>query len=67
MSLRRYHESLFFLIILSLFMAGFLGPKFWKISQPLFNFKPIQNNFNNPVVSIIEATVIKRNNLKLSL
>ena len=31
---------------------GFLGPKFWKISQLSFNFKAIQNDFNNPVVNI---------------
>ena len=32
-------------------MIGFLGPKFWKISQPLFNFKAIQNNLSNATVS----------------
>ena len=52
MSLRHYHEALFLVIILLLTLIGFLGPKFWKISQPLFSFKAIQNNFSNPVVSI---------------
>ncbi len=51
-SLQRYHSTLFLLIILLLFLIGFIGPKFWKITQPLFNFKAIQNNFNNPVVNI---------------
>jgi Bax protein len=52
MSLRRYHEVLFLLIIVSFFIIGFLGPKFWKIPQPLFVFKAIQNNFSNPVVRV---------------
>ena len=52
MSLHRNHEALFLIIIILLFFIGFLGPKFWKIPQPLFNFKAIQNNFSNPVVSI---------------
>ena len=52
MSTYRYHEALFLFIILLLFLIGFLGPKFWIIPQPLFNFKAIQNNFSNPVVRI---------------
>ena len=52
MSLRRYHEVLFLLTIIAFFMIGFLGPKFWKISQPIFSFKSIQYNFSNPVVNV---------------
>ena len=66
MSLRRYHEVLFLLIILSFFMIGFLGPKFWKISQPIFNFKSIQYNFSNPVVSIDRLNQFYSNNNYLS-
>ena len=66
MSLRRYHELLFLLIILSFFMIGFLGPKFWKISQPIFNFKSIQYNFSNPVVSIDKLNQFYSNNNYLS-
>ena len=33
-------------------MIGFLGPKFWKMPQPLFYFKAIQKNFSNPIVNI---------------
>ena len=66
MSLRRYNEVLFSLIILSFFMIGFLGPKFWKISQPIFNFKSIQNNFSNPVVSIDRLNQFYSNNNYLS-
>ena len=66
MSLRRYHELLFLLIILSFFMIGFLGPKFWKISQPIFNFKSIQYNFSNPVVSIDRLNQFYSNNNYLS-
>ena len=66
MSLHRYHEVLFLLIILSLFMIGFLGPKFWKIPQPLFNFKAIQNNFSNPVVRIDKLNQFYSNNNYLS-
>ena len=43
MSLRRYNEVLFLLAIILLLLVGFLGPKFWKIPQPVFNFKSIQN------------------------
>ena len=66
MSLRRYNEVLFLLIILSFFMIGFLGPKFWKISQPIFNFKSIQYNFSNPVVSIDRLNQFYSNNNYLS-
>ena len=66
MSIRRYHEVLFLLIILSFFMIGFLGPKFWKISQPIFNFKSIQYNFTNPVVSIDRLNQFYSNNNYLS-
>ena len=66
MSLRRYNEVLFSLIILSFFMIGFLGPKFWKISQPIFNFKSIQYNFSNPVVSVDRLNQFYSNNNYLS-
>ena len=66
MSLRRYHEVLFFIIISFIFLIGFLGPKFWKIPQPLFNFKAIQNNFSNPVVSIDRLNQFYSNNNYLS-
>ena len=66
MSLRRYNEVLFLLIILSFFMIGFLGPKFWKISQPIFNFKSIQYNFSNPIVSIDRLNQFYSNNNYLS-
>ena len=66
MSLRRYNEVLFSLIILSFFMIGFLGPKFWKISQPIFKFKSIQYNFRNPVVSIDRLNQFHSNNNYLS-
>ena len=66
MSLSRYQEVLFLLIILSFFMIGFLGPKFWKISQPIFNFKSIQYNFSNPVVSVDRLNQFYSNNNYLS-
>ena len=66
MSLHRYNEFLFLLIILLFFMIGFLGPKFWKISQPIFNFKSIQHNFSNPVVSIDRLNKFYSNNNYLS-
>jgi len=66
MSLRRYNEVLFLLIILSIFMIGFLGPKFWKIPQPIFNFKSIQYNFSNPIVSIDRLNQFYSNNNYLS-
>ncbi len=66
MSLRRYNEVLFLIIIISFFMIGFLGPKFWKISQPIFSFKSIQYNFSNPVVSIDKLNQFYSNNNYLS-
>ena len=65
-SLRRYHEPLFILVIFLLFLIGFTGPKYWKIPQPLFNFKAIQNNFSNPVVSIDRLNQFYSNNNYLS-
>ncbi len=66
MSLNRFHEALFLLIILLLFLIGFLGPKFWKIPQPLFNFKVIQTNFTNHVVNIDRLNLFYSNNNYLS-
>ena len=66
MSIRRYHDALFLLIILLLFLVGFLGPKFWMIPQPLFNFKAMQNNISNPVVSIDRLNLFYSNNNYLS-
>ena len=66
MSLRRYNEVLFLIAIILLLLIGFLGPKFWKIPQPLFNFKSIQNNFRNPVVSIDRLNQFYSNNNYLS-
>ena len=66
MSLYHYYKALFLIIILSLFLIGFLGPKFWKIPQPLFSFKAIQNNFNNSVVSVDRLNLFYSNNNYLS-
>ncbi len=66
MSLRRYHEFFFLLVILLLFFIGFLGPKFWKIPQPLFNFKALQNDFSNSVVNIDILSQFYSNNNYLS-
>ncbi len=63
---RRYHEFLFLLAILSLFVIGFLGPNFWKIPQPFFSFKAIQKNFINPVISIDKLNQFYSNNNYLS-
>ena len=52
MSLRSFNEALFLLITFLLFLIGFFGPKFWKIPQPLFSSKVIQNNLSNSSVSI---------------
>ena len=66
MSLRSYHEILFLIFILLLFIIGFLGPKFWMIPQPLFNYKAIQNHFGNPVVSVDRLNQFYSNNNYLS-
>ena len=66
MSLHRYHEVLFLLVILLLFLFGFLDPKIWKIPQPLFKFKAIQNNLSKPVVSIERLNQFHFNNNYLS-
>ena len=66
MRLRHHNEILFLLIIISLFIFGFLGPKFWKINQPIFNFKGIKNNFSNTVVSIDKLNQFHSNNNYLS-
>ena len=66
MSLHRYHEVFFLLIILLLFFLGFLGPKFWKIIQPSFNFNGIQNNLSNPVANIDILNQFYSNNNYLS-
>ena len=66
MNLRRYHEAVLLLLIILLTFIGFLGPKFWKIPQPLFSFKAIKNNFSNPVVSIDRLSQFYSNNNYLS-
>ena len=66
MSINRYYEPIFLLIILLLFLTGFLGPKFWKISQPRFNFKAIHNNFSDLDVSIDRLNQFYSNNNYLS-
>ena len=66
MSLNRYYEALSLIIILLLFLIGFLGPKFWKMPQPLFNFKGIENNLSNPVESIDRLSLFYSNNNYLS-
>ena len=66
MSLRNYHEVLFLLIIVLFFLIGFLGPNFWKIPQPIFSFKVIQNNISNSSVSIKRLNQFHSNNKYLS-
>ncbi len=66
MILRSYHEIFFLLVIFLLFLIGFLGPKVWKIHQPSFNFRIIQNNFSNPVVNIDTLNKFYSNNNYLS-
>ena len=44
MSLHRFNEVFFLLIILLLFFMGFLNPKFLKIPQSSLNYEAIQNN-----------------------
>ena len=66
MSLRSYHEVLFLLIIVLMFFIGFLGPKFWKIPQPFFSFKVIQNNISNSSVRIKKLNQFYLNNNYLS-
>ena len=67
MSLRSYHEVLFLLIIVLLFLIGFLGPNFWKIPQPLFSFKVIKkNNISNHSVNIKRLNQFDLNNKYLS-
>ena len=67
MSLRSYHEVLFLLIIVLLFLIGFLGPNFWKIPQPLFSFKVIKkNNISNLSVNLKRLNQFHLNNKYLS-
>ena len=67
MSLRSYHEILFLLIIVLLFLIGFLGPNFWKIPQPLFSFKVIKkNNISNLSVNLKRLNQFHLNNKYLS-
>jgi len=66
MSLHRFHEAFFLLIILLLFFMGFLGPKFLKIPQLSFNFKAIQENFSNATVKIDVLNQFYSNNNYLS-
>ena len=66
MSLRSYHGISFILLIALLFLIGFLGPKFWQISQPLFSFKVIQNNISKSSVNIKKLNQFHSNNNYLS-
>ena len=66
MSLRHYYEVLFLITIFLFFLIGFLGPNFWSVPQPKFNFKVIKNNFSNAVVSINRLNKFHSNNNYLS-
>ena len=66
MSLRSYCQVLFLLIIVLLFLIGFLGPTFWKIHQPLFSFKVLQNNISNSSVSVKKLNQFHSNKNYLS-
>ena len=66
MSLRLYYEVLFLITIFLFFLIGFLGPNFWSVPQPKFNFKVIKNNFSNAVVSINRLNKFHSNNNYLS-
>ena len=66
MGLHRYYEILFLIIVSIFFFIGFLGPNFWRIPQPKFNLKVIQNNFSNAVVSINRLDKFYSNNNYLS-
>ena len=66
MSLRNYHEVIFLLIVLLLFLIGFFGPQFWKIPQPSFNFKVIKNNIGNSLVSVTRLNQFHSNKNYLS-
>ena len=52
MSLNRFNEIFFLLIIFLFFLIGFLNPKFLKTPQLSINTKAIQNNFGNPTLDI---------------
>ena len=66
MSFRSYNEVLFLLIVLLLFLIGFLGPKLWKIPQPFFNFKVLHNNIGNTIVSVKKLNQFHLNDNYLS-
>ena len=66
MSLHRFNEVFFLLIILLLFFMGFLNPKFLKIPQSSFNYKAIQNNLSNASVNIDRLNQYYSNNNYLS-
>ena len=66
MSLHRFNEVFFLLIILLLFFMGFLNPKFLNIPQSSFNYKAIQNNLSNAAVNIDRSNQYYSNNNYLS-
>ena len=66
MSLNRCNEIFFLLIILLLFLLGFLNPKFLKTPQLTINSKVIQNNFGNPTINIDRLSKFHSSNNYLS-
>ena len=66
MSLHRFNENFFLLIILLLFFMGFLNPKFLKIPQSSYNYKVIQNNLSNVTINIDRLNQYYSNNNYLS-
>ncbi len=62
MSLHRYTDFLLLIIILIFLLIGFLGPTFWKIPQPIFNYNVLKNNFGNVEVSINRLNKFVNNN-----
>ena len=66
MSLNRFNEVIFLLIILLLFFLGFLNPKFLKTPQLSIDSKAIQNNFSNPIINIDRLNQFHSSNNYLS-
>ena len=54
------------LIIFLLFLVGFIGPGFWKLNSPHFNFIVIQRDLSKDIININKLDKLKLNKSYLS-
>ena len=61
-----YINIFFILIIFLLFLLGFIGPGFWKLESPNFNFVVVQRDLSKDIININKLDKLNSNKNYLS-